>query len=84
MGRPSLEDKDFLTVCETAEYFGLSRRKLFRLVEEPGLSFLAYYKTRKLVIKDEFRKYLAQPGVKEALKNGEPRTKKRLKAQGTA
>lgn len=31
MGRPSLEDKDFLTVSETAEYFGLSRRKLFRL-----------------------------------------------------
>lgn len=84
MGRPSLEDKDLLSVVETAEYFGFSRRKLFRLVEEPGLPFLAYCKNRKLVIKDEFRKYLAKPGVKEALKNGEPRTKKRLEAQGTA
>lgn len=36
------------------------------------------------LFKDEFRKYLAQPGVKEALKNGEPRTKKRLETQGTA
>lgn len=34
MSRPSLADKDFLTVIETAEYFGLSRRKLFRLAEE--------------------------------------------------
>lgn len=34
MGKPSLADKDFLTVIETAEFYGLSRRKLFRLVEE--------------------------------------------------
>lgn len=37
MSRPSLADKDFLTVIETAEYFGLSRRKLFRLAEEKNL-----------------------------------------------
>ena len=80
MGRPLLEEKDLLTVAETAECFGLSRRKLFRLVEEPGLCFLAFYKNRKLVIKDEFEKYLAQPGIKETLKNGKARTKKRLEA----
>ena len=80
MGRPSLEDKDFLTVIETAEFFGLSRRKLFRLVEEENLPFLAMYGTRKLVIKDEFKKYLRKPGVKEELANGKPRTKKRLEA----
>ena len=39
MSRPSLADKDFLTVIETAEYFGLSRRKLFRLAEEKNLPY---------------------------------------------
>lgn len=80
MKRPVKEDKNLLTVIETAEVFGLSRRKMFRLVETDGLRFMAYYGTRKLVIRDEFIKYLAQPGVREELKNGEPRTKKRLKA----
>lgn len=80
MGRPSLEDKDFLTVIETAEFFGLSRRKMFRLVEEENLPFMAMYGTRKLIIKDEFKKYLKRAGVKEELANGKPRTKKRLKA----
>ena len=43
MSRPSLADKDFLTVIETAEYFGLSRRKLFRLAEEKNLPFWLRY-----------------------------------------
>ena len=46
MNKPLLEDKDFLTVIETAEFFGLSRRKLFRLVEEGNLPFMAMYGTR--------------------------------------
>ena len=80
MKKPVLEDKSLLTVSEAAEVFGLSRRKLFRLVETNGLHFLAFYGTRKLIIKDEFVKYLAKPGVREGLENGEPRTKKRLEA----
>ena len=52
IGRPSLEDKDFFTVIEIEEFFGLSRRKMFRLVEEENLPFKATYGTRKLVIKD--------------------------------
>lgn len=78
MSKPSLTDKDFLTVIETAEYFGLNRRKLFQLKEEKNLSFMAMYGTRKLIIKDEFIKYLKKPGVKEGLANGKPRTKKRF------
>lgn len=78
MGKPTLADKDFLTVIETAEYFGLSRRKMFRLVEEKNLPFMAMYGTRKLIIKDEFVRYLSKPGIKEGLANGKPRTKKRL------
>ena len=80
MKKPALEDKDFLTVIKTTELFGLSRRKMFRLVEEEKLPFLAMYGTRKLIIKDEFIKYLKRPGVKEGLANGKPRTKKRLEA----
>lgn len=80
MKKPNLEEKDFLTVIETAELFNLSRRKMFRLVEESNLPFMALYGTRKLIIKDEFIKYLNTPGVKEGLANGKPRTKKRLKA----
>lgn len=80
MRKPSLEEKDFLTVSETAELYSLSRRKLFRLAKEEGLPFMAMYGTRKLVIKDEFVKYLGKPGRKEALENGEPRTKKGRKA----
>jgi excisionase family DNA binding protein len=80
MSRPSLADKEFLTVIETAEYFGLSRRKLIRLAEEKNPPFMAMYGTRKLIIKDEFIKYLKKPGVKEGLVNGKPRTKKRLEA----
>ena len=78
MGRPSLADKDFLTVIETAEFFGLSRRKMFRLTEEKNLPFMAMYGTRKLIIKEEFIKYLNKPGIKEGLANGKPRTKKRF------
>ena len=80
MNRPLLEEKDILTVIETAIVFDLSRRKLFRLVKEDKLSFLAMYGSRKLIIKDEFIKYLNRPGIKEGLRNGKPRTKKGLKA----
>lgn len=79
MKKPSLEDKDYLTPSEAAEYFGLSRRKFFRLCEGNN-GFIALYGERKLIIKDEFRKYLALPGVKEELANGKPRTKKGFQA----
>ena len=80
MDKPSLQDKDFLTVIETAELFGLSRRKMFRLTSQSGLHIMAKYGTRKLIIKDEFIKYLNNSGMKEELKNGNPRTKTRFKA----
>lgn len=80
MNKPSLHDKDFLTVIETAELFGLSRRKMFKLTSQSGLPFMAKYGTRKLIIKDEFVKYLNETGLKEELKNGKARTKTRFKA----
>ena len=78
MKKPTLEEKEFLTPTEAAVYFGLNQRKFHKLLSEGNHRFVAYYVTRKLIIKDEFRKYLEIPGVKEALKNGTARTKKRI------
>lgn len=78
MNKELIEGKDFLTVIETAELYNLSRRKMFRLVKQENLPFMAMYGTRKLIIKDEFIKYLQKPGIKEGLANGKPRTKKRF------
>lgn len=78
MKKPTLEEKEFLTPTEAAVYFGLNRRKFYNLLSEGSHSFVAYYVTRKLIIKDEFKKYLEIPGVKEALKNGTAGTKKRI------
>ena len=78
MNKELIEGKDFLTVIETAELYNLSRRKMFRLVKQENLPFMAMYGTRKLIIKDEFIKYLRKPGIKEGLANGKPRTKKRF------
>lgn len=78
MNKELIEGKDFLTVIETAELYNLSRRKMFRLVKQENLPFIAMYGTRKLIIKDEFIKYLQKPGIKEGLENGKPRTKKRF------
>lgn len=78
MTRPILEEKDLLTVIETAELFGLSRRKMLLLAKEENLPFIAKFKGRKLVIKDEFIRYLENSEIKENLKNGKPRTKTRF------
>lgn len=76
MTRPVLEEKDLLTVIETAVLFGLSRRKMLCLTKQEDLPFMAKYKGRKLIIKDEFIRYLENTETKESLKNG--RTKKRF------
>lgn len=80
MRKPSLAEKAYLTEYEAAEFYDLSKRKFHRLLNKEQFSFVAYYVGRTLIIKEEFEKYLAQPGVKEGLKNGKPRTKKRFEA----
>ncbi len=81
---PSSETKDLMTLEDTEAYFGLSRRKLRRLLQTGSFKFVVHYANRKLILTEEFKKYLAQPGVKESLKNGKPRYKKRFKTQSTA
>lgn len=74
MKKPSLSEKDVLNPSEAAEFYDLSRRKFFRMLDEAdGLPFVAMYKTRKLIIRSEFEAYLRfHPETKEALKNGRP------------
>lgn len=59
--KPQLKDKDVLTVRETVEYFELSRRKFYALLQEEGLPFVAfYYNRRRLILRTEFQKYLEE------------------------
>lgn len=69
--RPKLNEKDLLNTSETVELFGLSNRK-FRalLASEHRLPFLASYGSRRLIIRQEFERYLQRPGVREVLLNG--------------
>ena len=70
-----MEEKDFLTVLEAIELFGLSRRKMLLLTKEENLPFIAKFKGRKLVIKDEFIRYLENSEIKENLKNARTKTR---------
>ena len=59
MARPSLAEKDILNPSETIEYFVLSRRKFYDLLNNTdGEDFLAYYGERKLILRVAFERYL--------------------------
>ncbi len=77
-----LGEKEYLNPEEAISHWNLSRRKFYRLLKKEGHSFMAYFGTRKLILRVEFEKYLRNnPGAKEDLANGKARTgKKRLEA----
>ena len=59
MARPSLAEKDILNPSEAIEYFVLSRRKFYDLLNNTdGEDFLAYYGERKLILRVAFERYL--------------------------
>ena len=59
MNKPNLEEKDFLNPNEAIDLFGLSRRKFYKLLQEnKNLDFVALYGTRRLIVKDDFERYL--------------------------
>lgn len=60
MSRIDLGRKDALNPQEAIEYFVLSRRKFYALLKQEGLGFIAYYGERKLIIRNEFAKYLLE------------------------
>lgn len=59
MKKPSVEQKDILKQEEAIVYFGLSRRKFYKLLKEgKDMPFMAMYGSRRLIIRTEFAKYL--------------------------
>ena len=72
MRRKELDTKSTFIPEEAIEFYNLSRRKFKRMLDEDeDLPFIAYFRKRKLIIRDEFEKYLEEnPELKEALKNG--------------
>ena len=75
MARPNLGEKDILNPEETIKYWNFSRRKFYQFLEQTdGGDYLAYYKTRILIIRLAFEQYLLKnPKVKEELANGRSR-----------
>ena len=63
--RAQLEDKSIFNPEEAIAFYDLSRRRFKKLLEgEEELPFVAYFKKRKIIIRDEFEEYM------EDLKNG--------------
>lgn len=59
MKKPAAEQKDILNQEEAIVYFGLSRRKFYKLLKEgKNIPFMAMYGSRRLIIRTEFAKYL--------------------------
>ncbi|MCF0135062.1 MAG: DNA-binding protein [Lachnospiraceae bacterium] len=59
MNRADLRTKDILNPSEAIELYVLSHRKFYKLLEtKPCPGFVAHYKTRKLILRVEFEKYL--------------------------
>ena len=75
MAKPNLGEKDILNPEEAIRYWNLSRRKFYQFLEQTdGGDYLAYYKTRILIIRLAFEQFLLKnPKVKEELANGRSR-----------
>ena len=57
-------------LCEAIEYWGLSQRKFYSFLKEGPYDFLAFYNTRRLILRVSFERYLwRNPTIWEALKN---------------
>lgn len=71
MKKVSLEEKEIFNPEEAITFYGLSRRKFYRFLEQDKeLPFLAKYKNRKLILRQEFETFLKQrPEVIAHLRN---------------
>ena len=88
MKKPDLGEKDALNPSEAAEYWNLSRRAFFRFLktkEAINSDFIAFYRTRVLVIRAAFEEYLkTHPDLGKELANGKSNKEiheERLKAK---
>ncbi len=59
MARPSVADKDVITVDEAIAYYGLSTITFRRYLREiDGADYLAFYRGRKLILRHQFERFL--------------------------
>ena len=58
MRKPSPGDKNLITPEEAITHYVLSRRKMWKLMEEKTDFTVKYYDGRNLIIREEFEKYL--------------------------
>ena len=88
MARVQLENKDTFNPEEAIEFYRLSRRKFRKLLSgKKPLPFVAFYGTRKLIIRSEFEKYMAKhPEIMEEIRNVKEKmlVQERFKAPGPA
>ena len=65
-----MSERDYLTPGEAIEYWGLSQRKFYSFLKEGPFDFLAFYNTRRLILRVSFERYLwRNPTIWEVLKN---------------
>ena len=70
MEQAPMSERDYLTSGEAIEYWGLSQCKFYSFLKEGPYDFLAFYNTRKLILRVSFERYLwRNPTIWEALKN---------------
>lgn len=58
--KQNIEEKVYLNPGEAIEYWGLSKNKFRAFIKGTSLSFVAHYKNRSLVIREEFEKYIKE------------------------
>ena len=78
-----LEQKDYLTPEDTIALFHLSRKKFLTLIRSEPTDFVVMYHSRRLILREEFERYLNQGSRREELTNGKVGRKqsaKRLEA----
>ena len=83
MRKAALNQKDYLTIQEAEEFFGLDRHKFHELIDSGPQDFVVTFRSRRLILREEFEKYLSQSGRREELTNGKVGRKqsaKRLEA----
>ena len=70
MRKPALAEKALLNPEETIQFYGLSRRKFYALLNKSGrLPFIIMYNKRKLIVRSVFE---ANPKIMEELKSVRP------------
>ena len=72
MSKADLASKDYLNPGEAIELYVLSPRKFYKLLDSKAtLKFVALYRTRKLILREQFEEYLEEhPELRRRVRDG--------------